>query len=144
MPPKKQKLVRDTRSSVALDALGFPGYVALRTGHVMSLKHSVTPKILATAPNSKSGRPMVQMSKDGKPTGRPLARLILTAFCGARSMAWEPHHRNGDVNDCRLTNLRWKLKAIPPRERIIRMIRGLMRRYEIEPADLADGPRRKS
>lgn len=128
--PRKQTL-----ASVALDPLGFPGYLALRAGHVMSVKSQI-PKILSTTPNSKSGRPMVQMSRGGKPTGRPLARLILTAFTGARSLAWEPHHRNGDINDCRIVNLRWKRKAIPSRERAIKLIRGLMRRYEIAPSDL--------
>ena len=130
---------RESQSSASLDALGFPGYIALKNGSVLSVRRSTTPRILATCPHPKSGRLMVQMmGADGKTHGMPLARLILNAF-GRPSPAgrgFEPLHRNGDTADCRLANLRWAKKAAPSREQAIRLIRGLMSRYEIMPDDL--------
>lgn len=136
------KTSRNALVSVALDSLKFPGYIALKNGSILTVKRSTTPKILATSPHSKSGRMMVQMmGGDGKMHGVQLARLILTAF-GRPSPAgrgYEPLHGNGDITDCRNSNLRWAKKSAPSREQCIKLIRGLMARYEITPDDLRKG-----
>lgn len=133
-------MARPKAMSVPLESMGFPGYVATRAGAVLSLKYGPKPKPLKPGRHNKSGRLMVQLY-GGKGRGQrvALARLILTAFGqpSPKGRGYEPHHRNGDTDDCRLANLRWRKKATPDRERAVKLIRGLMRKYQIAPEELA-------
>lgn len=101
-----------TRSKqyIPLDALGYPDYLAHRYGRVLSLKAS-EPRAITPARHNKSGRLMVHLvpAGGGRPKAVALARLILTAFGrpSPKGRGYEPVHRNGDHEDCRLANLSW-------------------------------------
>jgi len=92
--------------------------------------------VLTPYPHRDHGCLMVLVrTKNGTRCQRSLARLVLTAFRGERSRAWEPKHRNGDPKDCRLANLKWERKcaesAYSVKKRAIATIVMIMKKHGI-------------
>jgi hypothetical protein len=47
----------------------------------------------------------VELWRNSKRRKRYIHQLVVEAFIGPYSREYEPHHKNGDKADCRLTNL---------------------------------------
>ncbi len=122
---------------VTLTRLMCPGYEVGDDGTVIGerLKRPLKPY-----PHEKTGRAMVAL-KDWRRRRKTfaLARLVLDLFRGKRDRGWEPHHRDGDVMNCELSNLRWKKKRTPKREAARCMVQGIIRRYKFTTEELFPG-----
>lgn len=86
---------------------GFPGYYISNRGNVMSIKRKEP--ILIAQMKSRLGYKIVMLWGDKKLSTLYVARLVLAAFEGYPTEPWlcYAHHKNGDINDCRLENLEW-------------------------------------
>lgn len=120
-------------NAVSLTDLGFANHTATRSGDVYSAAVGGELRKIKPWPHQTSGRYMVTLMTAGRRRTFTLARLILEAFGrpspGGRG--YVPAHRNGDMADHRDENLEWRKKADPGRERALKMVRGLVRRYDL-------------
>lgn len=86
---------------------GYPGYFVSDLGRVKSVKRD-KPIIMSTH-NMRLGYLVVMLWNDNKLNTLYVSRLVLEAFVGFPADPWlcYAHHKNGDLNDCRLENLVW-------------------------------------
>jgi hypothetical protein len=103
-----------------LPAVGFEGrYEISDQGRVRSLfvtsrygsRKRDEPLVMAGS-RDMDGRLRVVLSKDGKPFGRHVARMVLEAFVGHPASGHECRHRNGDAAQSDLANLEWATHAV--------------------------------
>lgn len=86
---------------------GYLGYYVSNMGRVLSKKR-IEPIILSKH-KMRLGYNTVQMWNKSKLDTLYIARLVLAAFEGYPAEPWlcYAHHKNGDLDDCRLENLEW-------------------------------------
>jgi hypothetical protein len=125
-------------NAVGLAETGFPNHTVTRSGEVYSAAVGGQLRKLRPWRHQTSGRYMVTLMREGRRRTFTLARLVLGAFGrpspGGRG--YVPAHRNGDPSDHRDENLEWRKKADPGRERALKMVRGLVRRYDLRPDEV--------
>ena len=88
---------------------GFPGYYVSNLGRVKSMKRK-EPIIMSTH-NTRLGYLVVMLWNNNKLTQFYVSRLVLEVFEGYPTDPWlcYAHHKNGNLNDCRLSNLEWNI-----------------------------------
>lgn len=86
---------------------GYLGYYVSNMGRVLSKKR-IEPIILSTH-KMRLGYNTVQMWNKNKLDTLYISRLVLAAFEGYPAEPWlcYAHHKNGNLDDCRLENLEW-------------------------------------
>ena len=86
---------------------GFPGYYISNLGRVQSRKR-ITPIFMATQ-KSRLGYKTVFLWREDELKSLYVGRTVLSAFLGYPADPWlcYCHHKNGDLDDCRLENLEW-------------------------------------
>lgn len=88
---------------------GFPGYYVSNLGRIKSMKRK-EPIIMSTH-NTRLGYLVVMLWNNNKLTQFYVSRLVLEVFRGYPTDPWlcYAHHKNGNLNDCRLENLEWNI-----------------------------------
>ena len=86
---------------------GFPGYYVSNLGNIQSRKR-VNPIYMSTS-NTRLGYKVAMLWNDGNLKSIYVGRTVLSAFVPYPADPWlcYCHHKNGDLNDCRLENLEW-------------------------------------
>ena len=88
---------------------GFRGYYVSNPARVTSMKRK-EPIIMSTH-NTRLGYLVVMLWNNNKLTQFYVSRLVLEVFRGYPTDPWlcYAHHKNGNLNDCRLDNLEWNI-----------------------------------
>lgn len=86
---------------------GFPGYYISNLGRVQSRKR--TNPIIVSTSTSRLGYKMAVLWNNNKLMTLYIGRTVLAAFEDYPADPWlcYCHHKNGDLEDCRLDNLEW-------------------------------------
>lgn len=107
-----------TESSILMGIPGFPGYAAASLGLVLKSHTGLALKTFEL----RTGKPGIGMVSQGKRVTIPLAVVVMDAF--EESVSHHSRfieHLDGDVNNCRLDNLRYSAFSEAPGERDIEL-----------------------
>lgn len=91
------------------DIIGYENkYKISNFGRVLSLNYNNTkkPKVLKQR-NAPNGRPYINLSKNGRYSSKMVHRLVLTAFLENPENKSQINHKDGDIENNKLSNLEW-------------------------------------